>query len=84
MGGDEVCRGLGDMPAAGAQSSSEGARRLPGSWKWDEERALYIDGSTGETCVDRPYDMCGTFGCLLRDCHPVRVSAPAHLPATAA
>ena len=44
--------------------------KLPSGWRYDSETQLYVDIKTGATRADRPYDKCGTFGCILEDRHP--------------
>ena len=44
--------------------------KLPSGWRYDSETQLYVEIKTGATRADRPYDKCGTFGCILEDRHP--------------
>ena len=56
-----------EMPQEPVVSKQKSEGRLPGGWMWDETRDLYVNRNSLETSKDRPYDRCGTFGCLLQD-----------------
>ena len=55
-------------PSAHAMS----ADKLPRSWhEFEDEhgKTYYWHEKTGESTYERPYDKCGTFGCILTDRH---------------
>ena len=56
-----------EVPLDPVVSKQKSKGRLPTGWMWDETRALYVHTTTLETSKDRPFDRCGTFGCLLLD-----------------
>ena len=42
-------------------------KELPRGWRSElvDGRLRYVKDATGETTFDRPFDVCGTFGCIL-------------------
>lgn len=56
-----------EVPLDPVVSKQKSKGRLPTGWMWDETRALYVNTTTMETRIDRPFDQCGTFGCILLD-----------------
>ena len=56
-----------EVPLGPVVSKQKSKGRLPTGWMWDETRELYVHMTTMEESVDRPFDRCGTFGCLLLD-----------------
>ena len=65
-----------EAPMAPVVPKKKSGGRLPTGWYWDEARGLYVNATTLETTVDRPYDRCGTFGCILKDKQCIRGIEP--------
>ena len=54
-------------------SANQELPKLPRGWierESDDGVVEFVCTKTGETTTDRPYDRCGTNGCLLQDRHP--------------
>ena len=65
-------RSSGIDPTQLARQQSEADKGLPSGWRSEQApdgRLRYVKRSTGETTFERPFDRCGTFGCVLEDRH---------------